>query len=131
MTAYVVAPHDIVVARSFSWDDRIAWLLSSGRFELALTLASRHTASLSRHTPLAIAEQYAASLLEVEGRVAVDPDVVCDTVTPTDALANEVPLSYSAPEGTVAFTGVSEGEVVTAPVDGDDLPVAIHRFVSP
>ncbi|EOD17489.1 vacuolar protein sorting 41 [Emiliania huxleyi CCMP1516] len=64
MTAYVVAPHDIVVARSFSWDDRIAWLLSSGRFELALTLASRHTASLSRHTPLAIAEQYAASLLE-------------------------------------------------------------------
>jgi len=64
MTAYVVAPHDIVVARSFSWDDRIAWLLSSGRCELALTLASRHTASLSRHTPLAIAEQYAASLLE-------------------------------------------------------------------
>ena len=71
----------------------------------------------------------AASLLDVAGRVDVDPDVVCETVTPTDALANEVPVSYSAPEGTVAFTGVSEGEVVTAPVDGGELPVAIHRFV--
>ena len=89
MTAYVVAPHDIVVARSFSWDDRIAWLLSLGRFELALTLASRHTASLSRHTPLAIAEQYAASLLEA-------PHVAPASCAPGSSLATRARSSGRA-----------------------------------
>lgn len=73
-----------------------------------------------------------ARLLDVDGRVAVEEDAVCTTVTPTDSLANEVPINYAAPRDTVAFTGVTEGEVVTAPVEGlGDLPVAVHRFIAP
>ena len=39
MTAYVLAPRDLVVAKSRDWDDRVSWLLQRGSVEAALNLA--------------------------------------------------------------------------------------------
>ena len=71
-----------------------------------------------------------SNLLAADGRVEVPEDTVLNNIVPTDALANEVPLSYAAPRGTVAFTGVLDGEVVTTAIEGEELPVAVHRFLA-
>ena len=72
-----------------------------------------------------------ANLLSVDGRIALEPGVILSNDVPTDAITNEVPLSYAAPADSFAFTGVEGGEVVNVTVDDMRLPVAIHRFVAP
>lgn len=67
-----------------------------------------------------------SSLLDVDGRMSVSIDTALSTVEPTDAIANEMPLSYAAKERTVAFTGTTDGTVVEEP--GGE-PVAVHRFI--
>ena len=56
LTAYVLSPHDVVVARSRDWDDRIGWLLARGRVDRALELAVRVEGQLRQHRLLDIVE---------------------------------------------------------------------------
>lgn len=60
---YILAPRDIVLARSLGPDDHIGWMLSRGLFEQALQLAVRCKDELARHSPLGVAEAFATAVL--------------------------------------------------------------------
>mmetsp|Transcript_9782 Transcript_9782/g.29884 ORF Transcript_9782/g.29884 Transcript_9782/m.29884 type:complete len:622 (+) Transcript_9782:446-2311(+) len=60
---FVMAPRDIVVARSVNRDDQIGWLLSHGCFEAALELVRRHHHFLIKYSALIVAEAYAEATL--------------------------------------------------------------------
>jgi len=62
---FIVSPHDIVVARPRSLDDRVAWLIDQGEFERALLLAD--DALMVDHRTVDIGEQYVEHLLSVRG----------------------------------------------------------------
>ena len=54
--AYVVSPHDVVVARSRSVDDRVGWLLGQEMLSEAFELAVRHSSSLIEHKLIDLTE---------------------------------------------------------------------------
>lgn len=63
LTAYVVSPRDVIVARSRDWDDRVGWLLERKRTAEALSLATRHADRLREHRVIDIAELQIGALL--------------------------------------------------------------------
>jgi hypothetical protein len=64
LTAYVLCPHDLVVARSLDVDDRMAWYLKHGRFEQATAFATQWRSRLVRHKLVDVAEAQACPLQE-------------------------------------------------------------------
>jgi len=63
LTAYVVSPRDVIVARACDKDDHISWLLDHGCRAEALDLATHYVHELHTHRPVDIAELHIGSLL--------------------------------------------------------------------
>lgn len=74
LTAYIVSPRDVIVARSRDWDDRVGWLLERQRLSEALALATRHADRLHEHRVQDIAELQIGALLSV-GKAAQAADL--------------------------------------------------------
>ena len=63
LTAYIVSPTDIVIARSRDWDDRLSWLLQRAQYEEAVALARRQQGALHRHRLADVAQLHLGDLL--------------------------------------------------------------------
>lgn len=64
---FIVSPKDIVVASLYDTDDRIEWLLSHGKFELALeAVTTNNGKDCKRHTVLDVGRIYLDHLLACE-----------------------------------------------------------------